>query len=533
MTTRIRLFASSAIFLLATSCQQASNDPAETSSRASALSGSCGDGIIQPAVEQCDDGPSGSADCSSTCRLVKPIQTVLLFPFVTNRGGFDTGLAITNTSLGTSTTPTDGNCSMLPMSSDSTATGWRTGVIPAGQMFSTLASSNAPGFSGYLVALCDFQGAQGTAYVSDLGARNTSMIYLAQKLNLSVRPEVRSLLFPYLHNATSDLTQSTEISLVNTSLDGLGTPANDVQCDLFGGGSDVPAISVTLAPGQQQLLSIPSTLLSVTSGALTADCHAVGTHGNGQVFVAGYAQVDMPRASTGYLAQPAGSVAKGRSHLTFPGYPAAAGLRERVVVSSSTGAASGSCQFSDSTGSTTAALTNGTLAYSLPSGFQGPIDATCDFKAAGTAVITSPGNTISSYSADAPGGSSALLFPWATSEFGFDTAFALTNASEAAGSCTISYYLSTYSCDWSHGFPPKCGWTAMSMADSTVTVGAGQEQSWSLSHVVPSPFGAYEGYLIASCTFAQPRGVASVRVGYPWSGLLMDTAYDALGTPDW
>ena len=42
-----------------------------------------------------------------------------------------------------------------------------------------MASSVAPNFQGYVIAVCQFQYAHGFAFISDVGARNLAMGYLA------------------------------------------------------------------------------------------------------------------------------------------------------------------------------------------------------------------------------------------------------------------------------------------------------------------------------------------------------------------
>jgi len=58
-----------------------------------------------------------------------------------------------------------------------------TGSIAAGTVYTTLASTSASGFQGYMFALCNFQFAHGFAFISDLGARNLAMGYLALVIN--------------------------------------------------------------------------------------------------------------------------------------------------------------------------------------------------------------------------------------------------------------------------------------------------------------------------------------------------------------
>lgn len=119
--------------------------------------------------------------------------TSLLFPFVTNAAGFDTGLAISNTTadgpLFTTSSQT-GVCSVnyygdmedggaLPTTATTSpvaggrsarwsmsAGGWGVAAVRAG-------------FTGYVIAQCTFQLAHGYAFVSDLGARTIAHGYLA------------------------------------------------------------------------------------------------------------------------------------------------------------------------------------------------------------------------------------------------------------------------------------------------------------------------------------------------------------------
>ena len=107
--------------------------------------------------------------------------TTLLFPFVSNRFGFDTGIAVSNTSLDwKGTRPQRGSCMVHyigdiggdgprePMDETST-------IIEAGeQMTFTLSAGNAvwgldgaPDFQGFLVVMCEFQFAHGYAFITD------------------------------------------------------------------------------------------------------------------------------------------------------------------------------------------------------------------------------------------------------------------------------------------------------------------------------------------------------------------------------
>jgi len=120
---------------------------------------------------------------------VNVCRTILLYPFVTDAtgSGFDTGIAIANTSADPfNTAPQSGTCTLSwfgaatatasnPVSTQTTPT------ILSGNEF-TMILSNTPAlanFTGYMIAACNFQYAHGFAFISDLGARNFAMGYLA------------------------------------------------------------------------------------------------------------------------------------------------------------------------------------------------------------------------------------------------------------------------------------------------------------------------------------------------------------------
>lgn len=121
-------------------------------------------------------------------------NTTLLFPFVTNQAGFDTGLAISNTSkdwLGTD--PQNGACT-IHYHGETTGGGAAPAdqtsiVINAGeQLIFTLSGGNtdqgiagAPDFQGYIIAVCEFQFGHGYAFITDGfgGIPNLAQGYLA------------------------------------------------------------------------------------------------------------------------------------------------------------------------------------------------------------------------------------------------------------------------------------------------------------------------------------------------------------------
>jgi hypothetical protein len=106
-------------------------------------------------------------------------RTNLLFPYVTNQAGFDTGLAISNTSTDPFGTAAQvGPCTLNFFGANAPAA-ITTANIASGTTYTNLASVASPNFQGYIIAVCNFQYAHGFAFVSDLGARNIAMGYLA------------------------------------------------------------------------------------------------------------------------------------------------------------------------------------------------------------------------------------------------------------------------------------------------------------------------------------------------------------------
>jgi hypothetical protein len=126
------------------------------------------------------------ADTSTATNIftIVTCTTSLLFPFVTNQGGFDTGIALMNTTSDPfGTKPQAGTCA-LNFYGQNAPPQYVTASIPSGNntastTYAFLASSIAPNFQGYIVALCQFQLAHGYAFISDLGAQKLAHGYLA------------------------------------------------------------------------------------------------------------------------------------------------------------------------------------------------------------------------------------------------------------------------------------------------------------------------------------------------------------------
>jgi hypothetical protein len=125
------------------------------------------------------------ADTSTASNIftIIPCATNLLYPYVTSQFGFDTGIAISATSLDPfGTSGQSGTCTLNWYGAAFTGA-TPTPVVNAGTTYATLVSTTLSnvtgGFTGYMIAVCRFQYAHGFAFVSDLGARNLAMGYLA------------------------------------------------------------------------------------------------------------------------------------------------------------------------------------------------------------------------------------------------------------------------------------------------------------------------------------------------------------------
>ena len=118
------------------------------------------------------------ADTSTAVTTFTIIQctTSLLFPFVTSQVGFDTGLAIMNTTTDPfGTKPQSGICTLNFYGQNAPAA-YPTAIIGSGNSWTPttgawMASVIAPNFEGYMIAVCNFQLAHGYSFVSDLGAQ--------------------------------------------------------------------------------------------------------------------------------------------------------------------------------------------------------------------------------------------------------------------------------------------------------------------------------------------------------------------------
>ncbi len=131
----------------------------------------------------------GDSSAGKTILTINQCRTVLLYPYLTNQAGFDTGVTVANTTMDPFATPAQaGSCTFNWYGGTTAApttppAAYNTGNIAAGATFANTLQTIAPGFQGYMIAVCNFQLAHGFAFISDVGARNLAMGYLAVVLD--------------------------------------------------------------------------------------------------------------------------------------------------------------------------------------------------------------------------------------------------------------------------------------------------------------------------------------------------------------
>jgi len=119
----------------------------------------------------------------------------LLMPFVTNQAGFDTGVALANTSLDTFGTSAQQGTVLLTYFGSTAGGGaapppFTSQTVPAGQelIFNLSSGGNfgvpaTPGFEGYIIATANFQYCHAFVFISDVGAQKLAEGYLAIQLD--------------------------------------------------------------------------------------------------------------------------------------------------------------------------------------------------------------------------------------------------------------------------------------------------------------------------------------------------------------
>jgi hypothetical protein len=131
---------------------------------------------------------------------INPCATNLLWPYVTARSGFDTGMVVSNTSKDPfGTAWQEGSCDIYyygDVNGGDAPPMMTSASVPAGdRVVWTL--NNGPvrnggdivpsvGFEGYVIAHCRFQYGHGYGFISDLGAQKVAQGYIALILDESI-----------------------------------------------------------------------------------------------------------------------------------------------------------------------------------------------------------------------------------------------------------------------------------------------------------------------------------------------------------
>lgn len=164
-------------------------------------------GSFAPTYDISAAGTPGAANASATLPIPRFVsllnsanlltiavcRTNLLFPYLASVSGFDTGIAIANTTSDPfGTTAQSGNCS-LNFYGTGAPSAKTIGPIAGGATSTLLGSTDFPNFQGYMIAVCNFQFAHGFVFISDLGARNWGTVYLADIIP-DVKPRFAGML---------------------------------------------------------------------------------------------------------------------------------------------------------------------------------------------------------------------------------------------------------------------------------------------------------------------------------------------------
>jgi hypothetical protein len=123
----------------------------------------------------------GAAQSSTKTFVIGPCNSTILFPYVVNTPGYDTGLAITNAgNLDKNDSGQSGTCQWSFYGDGApTTAGAPTASIDPGTTQTALLSALAPGLNGFAVASCNFEGGYGYAFiVGKLGGNEVAQGYL-------------------------------------------------------------------------------------------------------------------------------------------------------------------------------------------------------------------------------------------------------------------------------------------------------------------------------------------------------------------
>ena len=211
----------------------------------------------------------------------------LLFPLVTTGSGYDTGVAISNTTSdpfgANGATSRSGTCTLTLYGGVSPQT-FVTPSISAGTTYTNVASALTGGaaFNGYVTAQCNFGTAAGYAFVSYGIDTTQSLVYSGPTPEVISTPRIsspQSLLFPLVvgTNGVPSGVGSAYIEIANTSTDpfvnGLSATPQSGTCILtfYGAGAPIRITTPTIPSGTVYSLSVYAVAPSF-EGYVTGNC---------------------------------------------------------------------------------------------------------------------------------------------------------------------------------------------------------------------------------------------------------------------
>jgi hypothetical protein len=123
-----------------------------------------------------DTSSAKNAVAISICR------SILLYPFITNQSGFDTGLAVADTSTDPfMTNAQNGTCTLnwYGMAAPASAVTPPSTVLPGQPVYTTLPGLVVPFFQGSITPICNPQYNRGFPILADADSRSLAERYLA------------------------------------------------------------------------------------------------------------------------------------------------------------------------------------------------------------------------------------------------------------------------------------------------------------------------------------------------------------------
>ncbi|HTX37548.1 MAG TPA: DUF4214 domain-containing protein [Bryobacteraceae bacterium] len=355
-------------------------------------------------------GPETSQDAQVLTLPRSPASPqYLLFPFLTNQNGMDSGIVLTNSSqdpFGTS--PAAGTCTLNFYGANAPSP-LTTPSIPAGQQYITTVSAVAPSFQGYAIATCNFPDAAGTGFVQQTAAPHNTWPANPELLTLPRAGGASpALIFPFASNKNGN--NDGLIAIANTSLDPAGTTPGSGTCSLSFNGNNAPPSAFTtptiaagtvyttyvsqIAPGFEGTVLVNCTFPQTRALELVGSANLAFAYGS----IAAQSLVTPNSSAPTDLLLPAISSANGYDTLIVIANGSPAGSAAGTCTISFFGTVNGGSVPGPQT--TTAVSSSSALEIDLEQGgaglatvpgFSGYLTASCNFLARGVAAVVQQG----------------------------------------------------------------------------------------------------------------------------------------------